>query len=84
MADTLAQVRGSDIKVHESLGMRISPEATVLRAIAIGWLYEIQRLRLLLHIRSMVLLMTRRIGMLEHLCGSSSLLFVMVPPRKMP
>ena len=24
MADTLAQVRGSDIKVHESLGMRIS------------------------------------------------------------
>ena len=40
MADTLAQVRGSDIKVHESLGMRISPEATVLRAIAIGWLYD--------------------------------------------
>lgn len=40
MADTLAQVRGSDIKVHESLGMRISLEATVLRAIAIGWLYD--------------------------------------------
>ena len=40
MADTLAQVRESDIKVHESLGMRISPEATVLRAIAIGWLYD--------------------------------------------
>ena len=40
MADTLAQVRGSDIKVHESLGMRISPEATVLRAIAIGGLYD--------------------------------------------
>lgn len=40
MADTLALVRGSDIKVHESLGMRISPEATVLRAIAIGWLYD--------------------------------------------
>ena len=40
MADTLALVRGSDIKVHESLGMRISPEATMLRAIAIGWLYD--------------------------------------------
>ena len=40
MADTLALVRGSDIKVHESLGMRISPEATVLRVIAIGWLYD--------------------------------------------
>lgn len=40
MVDTLALVRGSDIKVHESLGMRISPEATVLRAIAIGWLYD--------------------------------------------
>lgn len=40
MGDTLALVRGSDIKVHESLGMRISPEATMLRAIAIGWLYD--------------------------------------------
>ena len=40
MADTLALVRGSDIKVHESLGMRISPETTMLRAIAIGWLYD--------------------------------------------
>lgn len=40
MADTLALVIGSDIKVHESLGMRISPEATMLRAIAIGWLYD--------------------------------------------
>ena len=40
MADTLAQERGSDINVHECLGKRISPIATVLRAIAIGWLYD--------------------------------------------
>ena len=40
MADTLALVRGSDIKVHDCLGMRISPEATVMRAIVIGWLYD--------------------------------------------
>lgn len=40
MADTLAQVRGSDINVHECLGKRISPIATVLRAIAIAWLYD--------------------------------------------
>lgn len=82
-ADTLALERGSDIKVHECLGKRQSPVATVMRAIAIGWLLTL-KLRLLLHIRSMALLMTRRIGMLEHLCGSSSLYFVMVPPRKMP
>ena len=40
MADTLAQERGSDINVHECLGKRISPIATVLRAIAIAWLYD--------------------------------------------
>ena len=40
MADTLAQERESDIKVHECLGMRISHEATVMRAIVIGWLYD--------------------------------------------
>lgn len=39
-ADTLALERGSDNKVHECLGKRISPIATVLRAIAIGWLYD--------------------------------------------
>lgn len=40
MGDTLALVRGSDIKVHECLGKRQSPVATVMRAIAIGWLYD--------------------------------------------
>lgn len=39
-ADTLVQERGRNNKAHESLGMRISPEATVLRAIAIGWLFD--------------------------------------------
>lgn len=39
-ADTLALKRGSDIKVHECLGKRQSPVATVMRAIAIGWLYD--------------------------------------------
>lgn len=39
-ADTLALERDSDINVHECLGMRISPEATVMRAIVIGWLYD--------------------------------------------
>ena len=38
-ADTLALERGSDIKVHECLGKRQSPVATVMRAIAIGWLF---------------------------------------------
>lgn len=83
MADTLAQVRGSDIKVHESLGMRISPEATVLRAIAIGWLYDTEAETASAY-QEYGFTYERRIGMLEHLCGSSSLLFVMVPPRKMP
>ena len=40
MADTLAEERESDSKVHECLGMRISHEATVMRAIVIGWLYD--------------------------------------------
>lgn len=40
MADTLAQERGSDINVHECLGKRLSPVATVMRAIAIGWLFD--------------------------------------------
>lgn len=39
-ADTLALERGSDIKVHECLGKRQSPVATVMRAIAIGWLFD--------------------------------------------
>ena len=39
-ADTLALERGSDIKVHECLGKRQSPVATVMRAIVIGWLYD--------------------------------------------
>lgn len=38
-ADTLALERGSDIKVHECLGKRQSPVATVMRAIVIGWLF---------------------------------------------
>ena len=38
-ADTLALERGSDIKVHECMGKRQSPVATVMRAIAIGWLF---------------------------------------------
>ena len=38
-ADTLVLERGSDIKVHECLGKRQSPVATVMRAIAIGWLF---------------------------------------------
>ena len=40
MADTLALERGSDNKVHECLGKRQSPVATVMRAIAIGWLFD--------------------------------------------
>lgn len=40
MADTLAQERGRDINVHECLGKRLSPVATVMRAIAIGWLFD--------------------------------------------
>lgn len=39
-ADTLVLERGSDIKVHECLGKRQSPVATVMRAIAIGWLFD--------------------------------------------
>lgn len=39
-ADTLALERGCDIKVHECLGKRLSPVATVMRAIVIGWLYD--------------------------------------------
>lgn len=41
-ADTLALERGCDIKVHECLGKRQSLVATVMRAIAIGWLYDIE------------------------------------------
>ena len=39
-ADTLALERSSDIKVHECLAKRRSPVATVMRAIAIGWLFD--------------------------------------------
>ena len=39
-ADTLALERGSDIKVHECMGKRQSPVATMMRAIAIGWLFD--------------------------------------------
>lgn len=83
MADTLAQERGSDINVHDCLGKRISPIATVLRAIAIGWLYDTEAETASAY-QEYGFLMIRRIGMQEHLCGSSSLLFVMAPPRKMP
>lgn len=39
-ADTLALERSSDIKVHECLAKRRFPVATVMRAIAIGWLFD--------------------------------------------
>ena len=39
-ADTLALERSSDIKVHECLAKRRSPVATVIRAIAIGLLFD--------------------------------------------
>lgn len=82
-ADTLVQERGRNNKAHECLGKRQSPVATVMRAIAIGWLLTL-KLRLLLHFRRMVLLLTRKIGMLGRSCGSLSLLFVMVPLRRKP
>lgn len=40
MADTLALERGCDINVHECLGKRQSPVATMMRAIVIGWLFD--------------------------------------------
>lgn len=39
-ADTLVQERGRNNKAHECLGKRQSPVATVMRAIAIGWLFD--------------------------------------------
>lgn len=39
-ADTLALERGCDINVHECLGKRQSPVATMMRAIVIGWLFD--------------------------------------------